>query len=259
MYECYLVGSVSVIRAKECAVSLSNYLTAAPTTPQLPTPEQFSALASELVGEGIVTTPMTLVVGDLVDEDYADYPNDAAVSVLGIGNLAHDVGGRGPDAAQRFASGPVNVEYRDRPATAWNLGDKSNELLPVLQDLPWGAQDIAVYFPSLNFDHQGIDCYSWNADVAVLALREACPAPYLPGLAEVRAHDELGHVWDERPLPSGVDSAWDIDDASYERHPVRWFLQVQGQKGPDFVCPAIHAVLVRHFGPGYFVGVGVGI
>src|SRR5258707_51602 len=126
------------------------------------------------------------------------------------------------------------------------------ELRSVRPRPPFGIRDVAVHFPVLNFSHPGIDCYSYNADVAVFALAEPATAQYIPGLAEVRAHEVLGEVRDGRPLPSYVDYE------ACEDHLVRWYVQIAGRQGPDFLCPPIHDVLARHFGAGYFAGCSIG-
>jgi hypothetical protein len=262
-------------------VGYTYFLTAAPASPMLPTPGEFGALVSDLVREGIVDTPMALLVGDLVSVDEGTDSEMAFVSAiptrafacemaerltghrdhfLGCGKR-HGIGcGKGePAAAPDSGALPMHVRWSERVhADGWYYGEDPVECC---RSLPWlGARDVAVQFPGLNVDHHEFGCDPYHADVAIFALREAHLSPYVPWLAGVCASGELGGaVMDGRILPQEVrdtGTEWHetIPRDWLPRYPIRWFLSLAAHKGSNFLHAAIHGVLAHHFGPNYFVG-----
>jgi hypothetical protein len=104
--------------------------------------------------------------------------------------------------------------------------DSVLDILPALSKSPYGAEDIAVVFYSLNFDNAALLQHYWRADPRTLLV---CYA-----LARPQAR------WTHADLLTG--------DPGGPSHDVQICLVNTFKFGDDGTCPAIQAVLRRHLG-----------
>jgi hypothetical protein len=143
--------------------------------------------------------------------------------------LAHRAGNQIELSEERRATLRARyIEARTKVMTVGAFGRGARELAGVLAGAPYGQQDLAVYFPGLDFGNRRItDEYRWNADVAVYALLEP-----------VQRRDERSDEDDED----------DEAPTTPDEHLAQTYFSTSGKGGPEAAQGLLRDVLVRHFG-----------
>ncbi|MER7109468.1 hypothetical protein [Streptomyces sp. NPDC000229] len=127
----------------------------APAEPSLLPLESFGRLVVDLARERIVRTPWALIAGEL-----------CVNASLNWGSVSGQARWDRPDVGTLLCSEDVPEKYRNPDPPPWGdshecarllaCGDAILDVLPALQQAPYGLEDVAVVFDCLDFGNRAI-------------------------------------------------------------------------------------------------------
>ncbi|MEU6680291.1 hypothetical protein [Streptomyces sp. NPDC046925] len=202
----------------------------APQAPVLLPREDFERLVVDLGREQLVCTPWMLFAGSL-----------CVNAGLGWGGVLGRARFESPAIGTELVFSEVGVPGPDSEPPPWGAsveravllarGDNLEDVGPALRSAPYGLQDIAVTFHSLDFTHPAIlDHYWWQDERTMLA----CYALAAP---------------QDRPLETDTGGR-----SGGPVHPVQTCIVNTWKHGDGPACPAITTVAARHLDPDLITG-----
>ncbi|MFD9223534.1 hypothetical protein ACFWDI_26850 [Streptomyces sp. NPDC060064] len=197
----------------------------APAEPSLLSREAFGRLVVDLARERVVRTPWTLIAGKL-----------CVNASLNWGSVSGQARWDRPALSMLLRSDEVSEEFQDNDPPPWGhsheqarllaRGDGILDVLPALQQAPYGDEDVAVVFDCLDFGNRAIVDYFRFEDHRTMLV--------CFGLARPQ----------NRPL--ATNDCWEPGGPV---HPVRTcVVHTFKHATEDGAVPAIVSVAARHFG-----------
>ncbi|WP_406326508.1 hypothetical protein [Streptomyces sp. NBC_00203] len=203
----------------------------APAEPSLLSREAFGRLVVDLARQRVVRTPWTLIAGEL-----------CVNACLNWGSVSGQARWDRPAPGTLLRSEEVPEQFQDNDPPPWGdsheqarllaRSDAILDVLPALQQAPYGDEDVAVVFDCLDFGNRAIvDHFQFKDHRTMLVC-----------FALTRAQN--------RPL--ATNDAWAPGGPV---HPIRTcVVHTFKHAAEDGAVPAIASIAARHFGPALVSG-----